>query len=254
MGGAKILLIEDDANVLRNLETIVSEEGYKPITAQNGRIGIELAEREKPDLIICDISMPGINGYDVLETLSQNRNTRSIPFIFLTAKVEKEDIRRGMQLGADDYILKPFTIDELLASIKTRLKRISMLRSEAKIKKDKLSKNKYTEDGNIFLRVKDGHALIKVKEIIFISAENQYCTIYCENEKSFLVRRAVSSWEKMLPENKFIRIHRSTIINVDFISKIEKWFNSSFIIHLKEVKESFVVSKRFSARIRKEMI
>lgn len=250
MGGEKILLIEDDTNVLRNLETIVTEEGYRPITAKNGKVGIELAMKYKPDLIICDISMPGIDGYCVLEELSKNTITQSIPFIFLTAKVEKEDIRKGMQLGADDYILKPFTIDELLTSISTRLKRISMLKSEITIKNE----DKYSEDGNIFVHLKDRHELIKVKDIIFISAENQYSTIFCENEQSFLVRRTLSSWENKLPENKFIRIHRSTIINVDYISKIEKWFNSSFMIHLKKVKEPFIVSKRYSAKIRKDMI
>ena len=254
MNAVKILIIEDEFDVLKNVETILSEEGYKAIVAKNGINGIELAKNEKPDLIICDIMMPGIDGYGVLEELSKNKDTQSIPFIFLTAKVERDDIRKGMQLGADDYLFKPFKIDELLSAITTRLKRIELLKSEAIIKNENSSRNRYTEDDKFFIHVKDIPQLIKVKEIVFINAENQYTSLNFIDGKSFLVRKSISNWEAQLPDAKFLRIHRSTIINIDYIVKIEKWYNSSFMIHLKNVKEPFVVSKRYSTKLRRDMI
>ena len=254
MNAVKILIIEDEFDVLKNVETILSEEGYKAIVAKNGINGIELAKNEKPDLIICDIMMPGIDGYGVLEELSKNKDTQSIPFIFLTAKVERDDIRKGMQLGADDYLFKPFKIDELLSAITTRLKRIELLKSEAIIKNENSSPNRYTEDDKFFIHVKDIPQLIKVKEIVFINAENQYTSLNFIDGKSFLVRKSISNWEEQLPDAKFLRIHRSTIINIDYIVKIEKWYNSSFMIHLKNVKEPFVVSKRYSTKLRRDMI
>jgi CheY-like chemotaxis protein len=104
----KILLIEDNADVRENTDEILSLAGYNVVTAPNGKNGVELAMQEKPDLIICDIMMPELDGYGVLHILSKKDETAGIPFIFLTAKTEKTDIRKGMNLGADDYLTKPF--------------------------------------------------------------------------------------------------------------------------------------------------
>jgi CRP-like cAMP-binding protein/CheY-like chemotaxis protein len=98
------------------------------VTAENGRVGVEKAKKERPDLIICDIMMPDMDGYGVLQTLSQEPETAGVPFIFLTAKADKSDIRRGMNLGADDYITKPFDETELIDAIEMRLKRSNSFR------------------------------------------------------------------------------------------------------------------------------
>ncbi len=119
----KILIVEDNAAVRENLEEILELSEYDVTTAENGKRGIELAKRVKPDLIICDIMMPDLDGYGVLRLLSKKPETASIPFIFLTAKAEKSDMRKGMNLGADDYITKPFEEDDLLQAIETRLKK-----------------------------------------------------------------------------------------------------------------------------------
>src|SRR4051812_20977154 len=103
----KILLIEDNAGIRENTSEILSLANYSVITAENGKVGVELAQRERPDLIICDIMMPELDGYGVLHILGKKDDTASIPFIFLTAKTEKTDIRKGMNLGADDYLTKP---------------------------------------------------------------------------------------------------------------------------------------------------
>jgi CRP-like cAMP-binding protein len=116
-----ILIIEDNLEVRENTAEILDLAGYHVITAENGKIGIDLAKNNRPDLIICDIMMPELDGYGVLHLLNKNNETASIPFIFLTAKTDKSDIRRGMNLGADDYLTKPFDDVELLDAIEIRL-------------------------------------------------------------------------------------------------------------------------------------
>jgi len=119
----KILVIEDEPEMRRNLVTVLRLEKYQPFAAENGRIGLELARREKPDLILCDVMMPELDGRGVLQALRGDSSTALIPFIFLTAKGEKEDLRSGMNLGADDYLTKPVAKADLLQSIEARLRR-----------------------------------------------------------------------------------------------------------------------------------
>ncbi len=126
----KILLIEDNPDVRENTAEILSLANYYVHTAENGKIGVELASKEKPDLIICDIMMPELDGYGVLHILSKKPETASIPFIFLTAKTEKADIRKGMTLGADDYLTKPFDDTDLLNAVEARLNKISLLKKQ----------------------------------------------------------------------------------------------------------------------------
>ncbi len=124
----KILVIEDHPDVRENIEEILELASYDVVTAENGKIGVKKAIDELPDLIICDIMMPELDGYEVLYLLGKNMETAGIPFIFLTAKAEKEDFRRGMNLGADDYLVKPFEEMDLLNTIEKRLKRVEELR------------------------------------------------------------------------------------------------------------------------------
>ena len=119
----KILVIEDEPEMRRNLLTILRLEKFEPLGAENGKAGIALAKSAKPDLILCDVMMPEMDGFGVLQALRADAATTSIPFIFLTAKGEKVDIRGGMNLGADDYLTKPVDKSDLLAAITSRFKR-----------------------------------------------------------------------------------------------------------------------------------
>lgn len=123
----KILLIEDHTEMRENISEILKLSNYEVIAAENGRVGIEKARQLKPDLIISDIMMPETDGYGVLHALSKTPETAVIPFIFLSAKADKSDIRKGMGLGADDYITKPFNDVELLEAIESRLKKNELL-------------------------------------------------------------------------------------------------------------------------------
>lgn len=125
----KILVIEDNTDVRENIAEILSLAGYEVSVAEHGKAGVEQAVRIRPDLIICDIMMPELDGYGVLRILGKNAATAGIPFIFLTAKAEKDDFRRGMSLGADDYITKPFDDVMLLDTVELRLKRSNRLRN-----------------------------------------------------------------------------------------------------------------------------
>lgn len=148
----KILLIEDNLEVRENTSEILTLANYQVVTAQNGKVGVEKAVSEKPDLIICDIMMPELDGYGVLHILSKQTDTASIPFIFLTAKTERTDIRKGMNLGADDYLTKPFDDTELLNAIETRLKRSAMLK-QYEATPDGL--DKLMTDARQFLKLED---------------------------------------------------------------------------------------------------
>src|SRR6266436_3883141 len=119
----KILVIEDEPEMRRNLATILRLENFQPLTAENGRLGLESVRTNKPDLILCDVMMPELDGYGVIAALRADPETVAIPFIFLTAKGEKPDIRAGMNLGADDYLTKPVAKPDLLAAIQSRLER-----------------------------------------------------------------------------------------------------------------------------------
>jgi len=121
----RILVIEDEAQTRRNIATILRMEGYEPVLAADGREGLEAARRERPALILCDVMMPELDGHGVLRELRADEKTDHIPFVFLTAKGERTDVRTGMNLGADDYITKPVTATELLAAVQARLARES---------------------------------------------------------------------------------------------------------------------------------
>ncbi len=136
----KILLIEDNLEVRENTAEILTLANYTVVVAENGKTGVARAQLEKPDLIICDIMMPELDGYGVLHILNKNENTASIPFIFLTAKTEKEDIRKGMNLGADDYLTKPFDDTDLLNAIEARFKKNAMYHTHYDASVDGLDK------------------------------------------------------------------------------------------------------------------
>jgi CheY-like chemotaxis protein len=122
-----VLVIDDNTDIRENTAEILDLAGYKTFTAENGKKGVEIAIREKPSVIVCDIMMPELDGYGVLHLLRKNPGTQHIPFIFLTAKTERSDFRKGMEMGADDYITKPFEDIELLNAVEIRLKKSAIL-------------------------------------------------------------------------------------------------------------------------------
>ncbi|MEB3826323.1 response regulator [Phormidium sp. CCY1219] len=136
----KILIIEDEKVVGLNIRRILQAEGFEAIVAENGVVGVNLAVEQPPNLIICDILMPDVDGYEVLRRLQANSATVGIPFIFLTAKVERADMRQGFELGADDYITKPFDAEELLRAIAARLNKHNRITEQMSVLSEELHK------------------------------------------------------------------------------------------------------------------
>lgn len=122
----RILVIDDDTRLRTHCAELLRLEGYQVIEARNGREGVERAQRETPDLVLCDITMPEMNGHRVLETLRADAKTANLPFVFLTGWNEVEDVRTGMNLGADDYLTKPVEPQELLTAVRARLRRAEL--------------------------------------------------------------------------------------------------------------------------------
>ena len=151
----KILLIEDNLEVRENTSELLELADYTVLTAENGKVGVQKAKEFMPDLIICDIMMPELDGYGVLQLLSKNPKTNGIPFIFLSAKSEKSDFRKGMNLGADDYLTKPFEEMDLINAIETRLKRSRFLQADTP---------KTTEGLNNFIKKADLESVIETKK------------------------------------------------------------------------------------------
>ena len=135
---SKILVIEDEQYIRENISEMLEAENFTVIEAENGKQGVDLARKNIPDLVLCDVMMPELDGYYVLSELRSAASTQTVPFIFLTAKTTKEDMRIGMDLGADDYLTKPFTRDELLGAITTRIIKQVAVERESQAKLDKL--------------------------------------------------------------------------------------------------------------------
>jgi len=137
----KILIVEDEKDILDNLKKILSFEGFETIGASDGILGLEAARREQPDLIVCDIMMPGLDGYQLAAELKKEDSTSVIPFIFLSARADRSDIRRGMESGADDYLTKPFNKSVLLSAINTRLEKSNINRKVSETKLSELRRS-----------------------------------------------------------------------------------------------------------------
>lgn len=168
----KILLIEDSKEIRENTAEILELANYRVFTAENGKIGVEVALKENPDLIICDIMMPVLDGYGVLHLINKNPQVQHIPFIFLSAKAEKTDIRKGMSLGADDYITKPFDGTELLDAVEGRLKKAELLRKDIASGLNGLSELMNVSSGkDILASFTDGRNINKYKKKQIIYSE-----------------------------------------------------------------------------------
>lgn len=222
-----ILILEDDENVRLPLVDLLEAENYKVIAAKDGKEGLEMAQKRKPDLIVSDIMMPEMDGYEVFSALQKDPLTAIIPFIFLTARTDPADIREGLGLGADDFITKPFEQDDLLEAIRVRLNKFKRI-SEAALAAD--SNPEYDQ---IF--IKDGEScwFVEYEKIRLLESEDNYVRVYFDKEKP-LISRTLNYLEERLPEKHFFRANRKQIINLKWIRHIQPWFNGGLLVSLKD--------------------
>lgn len=182
-----VLLIEDNAEMAENIASILQLANYKVTTAPNGKLGVNIAQKDHPDLILCDIMMPELDGYGVLHILNNDPVTAAIPFIFLTAKADKSDFRAGMNLGADDYITKPFDGVDLLKVVEMRLKKNELLKSAGSaVNGENVSAffNK-TKELQEFQKLSENRPvrMFKRKEFIFMEGQTPNDLFYIEKGK-----------------------------------------------------------------------
>jgi CRP/FNR family transcriptional regulator, cyclic AMP receptor protein len=177
----KILLIEDNEDVRNNTAEILELSNYKVFLAENGKIGVEQAIKHLPDLIICDIMMPVLDGYGVLHAVHKNEAIKNTPFIFLTAKADRNDFRKGMEQGADDYITKPFSGTELLNAVDSRLKKLDLLKEDLAAGLDGLQHLMQTANvTNDLASFTEGRNInrYKKKQVIYSEGNHPNCLYY----------------------------------------------------------------------------
>lgn len=249
----KILIIEDELPVRMGIKDLLEIKNYKVFDTRSGKEGLKIAEEELPDLIICDIKMPEMDGYSVLKKISENENLATIPFIFLTAKTEMTDLRYGMNLGADDYIVKPFLAKDLYKAIEVRINKNE--KNKEAIDNKNISEKQETKNLEEHLFITEGNKpqFIKIQDIECITAFNEYTNVYVCNSKKFVIRKSLREWESVLPNTMFIRIHRSTIINYEHVDRIEKFYARSYLVYLKNIKQPFVISQRYLSKLKKNL-
>lgn len=261
----KILIIEDNYDLAQNTLLFLKEHGYDVILCPNGKDGLKVMLNNQPDLILCDIMLPDINGYKILSEIKKLENPIPPIVIFITAKTQRDEIRKGMSLGADDYITKPFTFDELLRAIDVQFKKRNKIfqliekDSSSKITTGhNVQKNISVEtkkplayNGHIFIDVKKNPSFYPVKDLLMIKSMKDYSLLIFTDGKKYIIRKLMKYWEKNLPNNAFIRIHRQSIVNLNYIEKIERLSSNRFSISLKNYQNKVDVSQRYGKRIKK---
>jgi len=233
----RILIIEDELFVRIGIKDLLELKNYKVFDTGCGKDGLVIAEEELPDLIICDIMMPEMDGYSVLKKISENETLAAIPFIFLTAKTDMADLRYGMNLGADDYIVKPFLAKDLYKAIEVRINKNEKNKKSIEVKPQSEKPETKNLEEHLFITEGNKPQFIKIQDIECITAFNEYTNVYVCNSKKFVIRKSLREWESVLPDSMFIRIHRSTIINYEHVDRIEKFYARSYLVYLKNVKQ-----------------
>ncbi|MBU2493576.1 MAG: response regulator [Bacteroidetes bacterium] len=257
-----ILLIEDNSLLAENIKALLEEEIFSVIHVSSAEEGLNIVFQDKPDLILCDIMLPDKDGYELLQILKDKLGYSLPPFVYLTAKSQRDDQRKGMELGADDFITKPFTKSELLNAINTQLNKREKLtgnEGSAESKTQILNQadddlggdNKLSYNGFIFLNEKKSPGFFAVKKIIYIKSLKDYTTIVFNDFRKVVIRRTLAKWEEILPAENFVRIHRQTIINLQFLDRVERDKNYTYRVYLKLIDIPFKMSQRYSRKIKK---
>jgi len=245
-----ILVIEDDIDIRKMVRDFLELKDFIVLLAEDGDQGIEFAERFNPDLIICDVKMPKKDGYEVKRELSKNALAKLIPFIYLTSQTDRKDLRTGMELGADDYLFKPFDLEELENSIDIQLEKREVLIKEFVKNNEAPEKTDYKYYEHVLLKVKGNPRFVKISSIIFVIADEKYTRVHLETGEKLIISKSLKIWEELLPVDKFVRTHRSTIVNIEYIAKVEKWFNRSYKIKLKKSNEELFISRRYYSKLK----
>jgi CRP-like cAMP-binding protein/AmiR/NasT family two-component response regulator len=242
---SKIMVIEDNVEMCANIASILKLANYEVITANSGRLGIELVQQNQPDLILCDIMMPDLDGYGVLHILSKDPATANIPFIYLTAKSEKKDFRTGMNLGADDYITKPFDGLELFNAIELRLKKNELIKTTFQ--------NNVTDINDFFIKTKQLPGFHKISENRLSKIYKKKTFVFMEGAQPiylyFISKGEIKTYKSNNDGKELMTgIHRKGEF-IGFLPLLENKPNNETAVVLKEAEIFLIPQQDFQTMI-----
>jgi two-component system LytT family response regulator len=237
MSKAYRAIIIDDERLARS-DLISLLKAFPNITlvgeASDVPSALKAIEQLNPDVIFLDIQMPGQSGFDLL-----NLADTSAKIIFVTAF--DEYALRAFEVNALDYLLKPVNPKRLRDAIE---------KLDAEVTNEYSHLRKLNYDDRLFLQVNSNMKFVKIGDLVCVNASGDYSEIYINEGKKGLTTKSMREWEGRLPEKHFCRIHRSTIINLDYVTKVEKWFNNSYRLHLKGIETPMVMSRRYASKLK----
>ena len=232
----RAIIVDDEPLARKDLAAVIAEFEEIEIVgeAKNVQTAIELIKNENPNLIFLDIKMPGESGFDLVEHIENDYHV-----VFVTAF--DEYAIRAFEVNALDYLLKPVTKERLLVTLERLDDVEDQKNQEMKI---------LDYDDQVFLKLNNKYHFLKVNNILQISSEGDYSRIILKQGGKSLAQKSMKEWEDRLPENHFIRIHRSTIINTDEVERIEPWYNNAHLVYLNGVEKPVVMSRRYFQKIK----
>lgn len=235
----RAIIIDDEPLARKDLRTVLSELKDIEIVGEADSIksAKALLKKSRPDLIFLDIQMPGETGFDLLEYIDPN-----IDIIFVTAF--DEYAIRAFEVNALDYLLKPVDGERIKEAI-------SRFKNEEESKE--VPNESLMYDDNLFLKLNNSYNFLRINTIIAIQAADDYSEILTNEGKKYLVYKKMFEWDNRLPEQYFCRIHRSTIININMIDRIEPWYNQSYHVYIKGLTDPFTMSRRYFKSIKNKL-
>lgn len=248
----RILVIDDQSSEEFNFETLFPSDEYIVNTAMGQISGFAIAQRYLPDLIICNLKNES-DGISLIKGLNDSEITLTIPLVYLSSNNDPEIIIKIFNSGADAYLLKPFVPKDLVKVVEIRLRKYDQLKNRIKqicMESLEVEENIPRRNDHILVTIGNRLHLIKFDQIVCVTALKEYSKIHTLNKQNIIVRKSLKSWVDLLPTNNFLRIHRSTIINIEAIEKINKK-GRSYVVYLKTIKTPFDLSQRYSQIMRK---
>jgi len=235
----RAIIVDDERLARKDMKSLLAEHPNIEVVgeAEDAASAIEVIERLQPDVIFLDIQMPGLSGFDLLDHINVSSN-----IIFVTAF--DDYAIRAFEVNALDYLLKPVNPQRLAQAIE---------RLESEEETGGREGKKLSYDDRLFITVGTRTRFLKVKSIVAISAAGDYSDVCTHDGEKGLALKSMKEWEQRLPVNYFVRIHRSTIVNLEYVDRLEEWFNYSYRVYLKGIKEPVVMSRRYAAKLKRKM-
>ena len=235
----RAIIVDDERLARQDLKAIIDEFDEIECVgeAKNIADAKELLKKSNPNLLFLDIKMPGESGFDLLEFVEDETH-----IIFVTAF--DEYAIKAFEVNALDYLLKPVSKERLALSIE---------RSQQAVESKPAELKKLEIDDQVFLKFNNKYTFLKINTIVKISSKGDYSEIIISNGKKALVLKSMKEWEGRLPENHFIRIHRSTIINTGQVKRIEQWYNNSHLVYLEGIEKPAIMSRRYFTKVKEQL-